>query len=114
MNEKAMEPFGNEEFLDKLSKMEDIEDVKKALAEEGVTLDVDAIMAKVKIDDGELTEENLDDVSGGFLLTAAAALGAWSVGKAIGIIGRTVYEEATGKKRSYTTKQIRNAMNIFA
>lgn len=110
MNEKAIELFGNEEFLEKIENMESLEEVKSAFAENGVDLDVDAMKELVTQNSEELSEDKLDDVSGGII--GAIALG-WGIGKAIGIVGRTIYEDATGKKRTYSMKNILKSVGLF-
>ena len=108
MNEKAMELFGNEEFLKKLEKMDDIEEVKKTLADEGIELDFDAMKAVVSAGDIEFSERELEDVSGGGIVKSA-----WNLGKAIGIVGRTLYDDAKGNSRSYSNKDVMWAIGLI-
>lgn len=111
MNEKAMELFGNEEFLEKLEKMDDIEEVKKTLIDNGIEPDFDALKEQIVLSNEELSEDRLSEVSGGSII-AAVTLG-WCIGKAIGVVGRTIYEDSKGKPRTYSTKDIRKAVGLF-
>lgn len=108
MNEKAMELFGNEEFLAKIENLGSLDEVKKAFSEEGVTLDLDVMKAAVNIGDAELSEGELEDVAGGGFISTV-----WNVTKAVSIIGRTLYDDARGQKRAYTTKQVMWAINYI-
>lgn len=114
MNEKILEVFGDDAFIEKISNMDDAQDVQKAFEEKGVTLDLDALNAmKSQVSAGadEFSETELEDVSGGGLISKAWK--AWNFGKALGIVGRTLYDDARGKGRSYSNKQVGWAINLI-
>lgn len=112
MNEKIVELFGNEEFVEKIGSMDDMEDLKNAFEAEGVTLDIDSLKAQAvdAVGAEELAENELENVSGGGII-AAITLG-WAIGKAIGVIGRTIYENKKGLPRTYSDDTLRKALGL--
>lgn len=111
MNEKAIELFGNEAFLEKISGMDDMEEIKNAFEAEGVTLDIDSLKAQAidAVGAEELAENELENVSGGII--GAITLG-WAIGRAIGVIGRTIYETKTGKPRTYSNSTLIKVLGL--
>lgn len=77
MNEKLMELFQNKEFLNKIVACDTVDEVLGVIEAEGVETtkeEFDALMdnvARVRNSTGELGEEELENVSGGFAITAA-------------------------------------------
>jgi lactobin A/cerein 7B family class IIb bacteriocin len=67
------ELFSNEEFVKSIMELETPEEVQEALRKEDIELSTDEIVKilnlveKKSSDDGELTEEDLESVSGGIL-----------------------------------------------
>lgn len=77
---KANELLADPSFVGKLKLAENHSEVQALFAENGASLEIADIdtMCKVACENcdmqnGELTEENLDNVAGGILLTASAA-----------------------------------------
>lgn len=79
LQEKLQEVLSDEAFKNELLKMEDEGDVQKALEEKGIEFSLDEIRrlkersnkyqngeASEHMDDGELSEDELMDVAGGF------------------------------------------------
>ena len=89
MNEELLkEVLSDEAFAKSLREMETPEDVQTALKEKGVDLSIEDIKAIQNIlvnqEDGELSEDDLENVAGGSL-TIMAALGIASIiGAAVG------------------------------
>lgn len=89
MNEELLkEVLSDEAFAKSLIEMETPEDVQTALKEKGVDLSIEDIKAiqnlLVNQEDGELSEDDLENVAGGSL-TIMAALGIASIiGTAVG------------------------------
>lgn len=96
MNEQAIrELFSDETFIASILAMETPEEVQKALAEKGLDLsleEISAIKNTLTEDEGELSEDDLENVAGGIALTTlicgliiggAAAAGTVSLGKAV-------------------------------
>ncbi len=89
--EKIRELFSDETFVSSLLELETPEEVQKALAEKGVDLTIDEICTVQKSlmqSDGELSEEDLENVSGGsiiatLIIVVAGIAGAASLGKAV-------------------------------
>ncbi|MGN0585464.1 MAG: hypothetical protein ACI4JD_08420 [Ruminococcus sp.] len=81
---KASELLGREDFAEKLKLVESPEDVQKLFADNGVELSLEDIenmaMESMKnADDGEIDEDDLDNVSGGFVTTACFVIGGASL-----------------------------------
>ena len=74
MNEqKIKNVFADEEFVVSIMNMETAEEVQAALAEKEIEIsveEIEAIREKLISKDGELSEEDLEDVSGGVVITA--------------------------------------------
>jgi len=95
MNEqKIKEIFADEAFVSSILEMETPEEVQKALADKGLDLSVDeinTIKESLSAEEGELSDEQLEDVSGGsitavicgLIIGGAALAGGVSLGKAI-------------------------------
>lgn len=73
---KIQEIFADEAFVNAVTQMETAEEVQAALQEKGLELTVadvekirEAVMAQAE--DGELSDGDLGEVSGGFAITAA-------------------------------------------
>ena len=88
MNEALIkEIFSDEAFLKSLSEMENAEEVQAALKEKGLDLSIDDILKIQKTltsqENGELSEDEMENVAGGFAITAGivSAIG--------GVIGAT-------------------------
>lgn len=76
---KASELLEKDDFAEKLKLVESPEDVQKLFADNGVELSLEDIkniaMESMKnADDGEIDEEDLDNVSGGFVLSTTACV----------------------------------------
>ena len=77
MNKRTEELFKNVDFLKKVSDM-DPETAQKEFEREGSDITIDELkeiavgLEKYIQNNGELTEEKLDDVNGGLLLTGTA------------------------------------------
>ncbi len=96
MNEQQIkELFSDEAFVSSIMEMENPEDVQKALSAKGLELslaEIKAIQEALSSNEGELSEDELEDVAGGVAFTAiisaliiggAAAGGAFTAGKAV-------------------------------
>ena len=75
MNEALIkEIFSDEAFLKSLSEMETAEEVQAALKEKGLDLSIDDILKIQKTltsqENGELSEDEMENVAGGFAITA--------------------------------------------
>jgi len=86
---------GDKEFVDYLIKLDTPEDIQNAFKEKGVDLSLDEVeelvveMVDAAGKYGELSEEDLDSVSGGFVITSTVAgmaifLGLTAIGVGIG------------------------------
>ncbi len=86
MNKKEMaqkfESLKNDkDFAEQMAMVETVQDVQEIFAKNGIELSVEDIersmaFAQAKEANGELSEEMLDDVSGGFVF---ALVGAWTL-----------------------------------
>ena len=88
MEAKIKELYENEEFIAKMKQADTSEDVKNVFAEYGVELSVEDIEEIynecVNAENGELGEENLDQVSGGsFIAIGACFVGGYIIGRLI-------------------------------
>lgn len=84
--QKIKEVFSDEAFVTSLLEMEEAPEVKNALADKGIELtleEIEALRLQLGKADGELGEEDLENVSGGFAITLTA------VAAIFGIIGGT-------------------------
>jgi len=101
--EKIIEVFSDKEFVMQLLEIEDMEEARAFIAEKGIELTVeevtemrDQVVKKISdgsIQDMEIDDEDLENVTGGFLGVAIAYLVATivlvSLGMAVGIDGMT-------------------------
>lgn len=96
-NEKIQEVFSDKEFVEKLLAMETAEEVQAAVKEKGLELTLEEIEATKKSiinsleknDSDEVSDDQLEQVAGGFAITTALAIagvitGAASGGAALG------------------------------
>ena len=88
MNEALIkEIFSDEAFLKSLAEMETAEEVQAALKEKGLDLSIDDILKIQKTltsqENGELSEDEMENVAGGFAITAGI------VSAIAGVIGAT-------------------------
>ncbi len=89
--ERIKELFSDEAFVNSILEMETPEEVQKALAEKGIDLTIDeicTIQKSLSQSDGELSEDDLENVAGGsiiatLIIVAAGIAGAASLGKAV-------------------------------
>lgn len=94
--EKLMEVFSDKQFVESLFKMDTPQEVQKALSEKGVDVTVEeieqarelliryengqlsekeqSILDMFQKGEGELSDKDLEDVSGGFVITVSALL----------------------------------------
>ncbi len=74
MNEqKIKEVFSDAAFVEALMNMESAEDVQSAIAEKGIELsvaDIEALRVQLSGEGEELSEDALENVAGGFAITA--------------------------------------------
>lgn len=71
--QKIKEVFSDEAFVSSLLEMETVEDVQTAVAAKGIDLsagDIEALRAQLANSGEELSEEDLENVAGGFVITA--------------------------------------------
>ena len=80
--QKFAEVFADKEFAEKVLALTEPEDVQKAFADKGIDLSIEDVKAIGRMlaenQDGELSEEALLDVAGGFAITGvtvAAVIG---------------------------------------
>ena len=106
--EKDLQLIENEEFVKKLENSETLEEAKNVFLENGVNIDVDVMKNDILASNKELDETDLENVAGDGIL----AFG-WNLGKALGIIARTLYEDKKGMSRTYSWSQIKWAMNFI-
>lgn len=93
MNElKIKEIFSDQAFVESLMEMENAEDVQAAIADKGIELtlnDIEALRAQLSNTSEELSEDDLENVAGGFAISATVvAIGsccaaAFSVGSMV-------------------------------
>ena len=99
--EKIKEVFSDEEFVKSLVAMETPEEVQKALAEKGIDLSIDEIKAVAELlekrANGELTDEDLENVAGG--LGAITALVIYGVSMAAFIAGSAAVNAVKRRRR---------------
>lgn len=93
--EQIKELFSDETFVASILEMETPEEVQKALSERGLDLsleEINTIQNSLSNEEEELSEDQLEEVAGGFAVTTlvcgliiggAAAGGAFSLGKAV-------------------------------
>jgi lactobin A/cerein 7B family class IIb bacteriocin len=89
--EKIKELFSDEAFVDSILEMETPEEVQKALSDKGVELsleEIGTIKDTLASSDGELSENELEEVAGGVVITATTVICAAIIGSAA--IGGTV------------------------
>ena len=75
----------DESFVREIAQMEDNEEVRKAFEDHGIGFtseEINEIVEKLYGDDAELSENSLEDVSGGFVITTTtlAVVGCFSAG----------------------------------
>lgn len=109
--EKDLQLIENEEFVKKLENSETLEEAKNVFLENGVNVDVDVMKNDILASNKELDETDLENVAGGGIIQGA--LFGWNLGKALGIIARTLYEDKKGMSRTYSWSQIKWAMNFI-
>ncbi len=84
MEKKIEALFGNQEFVEKLAAMETIDDMAEALQAEGVEITANELEAALvraqKVQDGEMSEDDLDNVSGGIITPLLIAAGSAAFG----------------------------------
>jgi lactobin A/cerein 7B family class IIb bacteriocin len=96
---RIKEVFSNEEFVKSIMELETPEEVQEALRKESIDLSIDEIVKILNLvekkiaNDGELNEEELESVTGGFLglfITACVGLilGLTAMGTGIEISSR--------------------------
>ena len=97
MNEALIkEIFSDEAFLKSLSEMETAEEVQAALKEKGLDLSIDDILKIQKTltsqENGELSEDEMENVAGGFAISATvmAILGVCGATASVGGFVNTV------------------------
>ena len=96
MNEAQLkELFSDEAFVTSILEIDNAEDVQKALADKGLELslkEITTIQKTLSEEEGELSEDDLENVAGGVAITsivcgliigASAASGAVTLGKAV-------------------------------
>jgi len=112
---KIEELMENEEFISKLEKCE-TEDAANALYEE-------YNLEKTDVNDAEFSEEELENVAGGFAISAgmaaliiAAAPIAWKAGAKYGVLVRANYDykKYGDMYRSYSKKEVDSAYDYFS
>lgn len=91
--EKMKTLLENQEFVSGILEMETPEEVSAAFAKEGLTVTSEELVkAREQIaasqTNGELSETDLEDVSGGFLIAYTLATWAFTGGVTIGIVER--------------------------
>lgn len=99
--EKIKELLASEEFGNEVKDYETEEELQAAFARHGVELsveDVRAICAQVYVaNGGELSDEELDDVAGGFALTGALLLaGAVVLSYGVGYVAGKIVKKKSG------------------
>jgi predicted ribosomally synthesized peptide with nif11-like leader len=78
MNEQIQKIFSDEAFVAALLEMETPEDVQKAIADKGLELsleDINTIKNSLSSEEGELSEDDLENVAGGSAAEIGAAIG---------------------------------------
>lgn len=110
--EAAME---DEAFQEKLGTLETEEEIKAAFSEKGV--DFEKEFAADESGEGELSEEDMDNVAGGLLTEAviiALAPYAWKAGKMAGILIRSSYDAKRygNPYKTYSKSQVEKVVNI--
>lgn len=102
-------------FVEALDAAETTADAEKLFAEHGVVVDFEEMKARIAKKNEELSVDDLDAVAGGKISIGRVLRGltAWKAGKAIGIVARTLIDDAKGKGRAYSTKDINWAMGFI-
>lgn len=88
MNEaKIKEVFSDEAFVKTLLEMDNAEDVQKAVSEKGIDLSLEEIntIQSTLASGEELNEDQLENVAGGFAVTAICALIGAIAGAVVGV-----------------------------
>ena len=92
--EKIKKVFSDEEFVKSLMNLETPEAVQKALEEKDIDLSVEDIKKIAELvqkkDNGELSEDELEEVAGGTDVGAIAAVVGAVVGSPVAIVGGVV------------------------
>ena len=98
MKEQLIALLGNKEFVEKIAKMDTVEEVMAAVKAEGADVsreEFDEVMNEIARfnakQDGEFNEAELENVAGGFSLTAAAVVAA--VTALVGGLKWLIYDE---------------------
>lgn len=92
--QKIRELFSDEAFVGSILEMDTAEDVQKALSKKGLDLsleEINTIRTSLEHEEGELSEDQLEDVAGGsvtaivcgLIIGGAALAGGHSLGKAV-------------------------------
>ena len=79
-----------------------VEEVREVLAE--------GVIECAEPENGELSEENLDNVAGGLALTLGLIATAWGVGSRAGMILRNMVDKKKGYKATYTWDEIKSGV----
>lgn len=88
----------NDDLLEQLAAVETVEELNKVLAENGIALEegvtAEQFLATLKAEDnGELSEDDLDAVAGGVVITTAMILAAAVIGISIAVYLRRYYRK---------------------
>lgn len=121
--EKMKEAFSDEAFVKSLFELETATEVQTALQKKGIDLTEEEILAVRELlikleggeitaeqleslarrsEDGELSDEALEQVAGGFVVTSMAALTAWFVGS---VVVGTAVATGTGVGITFAVRQ---------
>jgi predicted ribosomally synthesized peptide with nif11-like leader len=106
MQKKIEELMANTEFTDKLSQCETCDEIAVLFGTEGIEVsgeELETAMERVAAqnENGELSEENLEQVAGGVLATALAIVQigapyAWETGQ---VLGKAIYNKYLKNKK---------------
>lgn len=92
---KIEELMNNEEFVEKVNKVESMEQAQELFAKEGVDINDEISLAEE-----EMSESELDNVAGGFI-TFGQAVKAWGAGCTIGVYIRNIWDMKHKKPLTY-------------
>jgi predicted ribosomally synthesized peptide with nif11-like leader len=103
MQKKIEELLANAEFADKLAQCETCDEIAALFGTEGIEVsseELENAMAQVPAlnENGEISEDDLEHVSGGCFISGSAFL-AWSIAYAVVTIGAAVYLAKQNKNK---------------
>ncbi len=99
--EQLKDLMNDEVFVQKISKMENNEEVQKAFSERGIDFtmeEINQIVEMVYENNTELGEDKLEEVSGGFAITTTTLAVVGCITAGISLLGGVMSEVNKGRK----------------